>query len=267
MLEAAHERRGRAAAVPRLVVHLPQVRAAADPRERAADRRRSSPPTTRTRSRRSPGSCRCRRCAASTATRWISAMPTNLYGPGDNFDLHGSHVLPAMIRRFHEAKMTGGPGHAVGDGHAAARVPARRRPGRRLPVPAGALRRRRARQRRHRAPTSRSPSSPRLVAKVVGYDGPVVWDRSKPDGTPRKLLDVTKINELGLDGDHPPRRGHRQHLPVVPRAPRQGARRVAQDVGPETSRHPAREQLVATSGGGVVPRRGGNTSPGDRRTC
>ena len=57
---------------------------------------------------------------------WISAMPTNLYGPGDNFDLTSSHVLPAMIRKFHEAKASGGPVVLVGDGNASPRVPPRR---------------------------------------------------------------------------------------------------------------------------------------------
>ena len=64
---------------------------------------------------------------------YISAMPTNLYGPGDNFDLETSHVLPALIRRFHEAERDGARrGHALGHRQPAPRVPARRRPGRRL---------------------------------------------------------------------------------------------------------------------------------------
>ena len=65
--------------------------------------------------------------AASTALDAISLMPTNLYGPGDNFDLQSSHVLPALIRRFHEAKMRGDDERdRLGHRHAAARIPARR---------------------------------------------------------------------------------------------------------------------------------------------
>jgi nucleoside-diphosphate-sugar epimerase len=72
---------------------------------------------------------------------FISAMPTNLYGPNDNFDLESSHVLPALIRKFHEAKVERPRrGGGLGQRHAAARVPARRRPRRRLPVPDAALR-------------------------------------------------------------------------------------------------------------------------------
>ena len=68
---------------------------------------------------------------------FISAMPTNLYGPNDNFDLTSSHVLPALIRKFHECRMSGGSQVVdLGLGPTAARVSARRRPGRRLPVPA-----------------------------------------------------------------------------------------------------------------------------------
>ena len=82
---------------------------------------------------------------------FISAMPTNLYGPGDNFDLESSHVLPALIRKFHEARemdraRSRGVGHRIGD----AGVPPRRRPRRRLPVPDGELQRRRTHQCRHR---------------------------------------------------------------------------------------------------------------------
>ena len=73
---------------------------------------------------------------------FISAMPTNLYGPNDNFDLTSSHVLPAMIRKFHDAKLSGAR-RSVSLGHrdAAARVPSRRRSGRRVRVPDAALRR------------------------------------------------------------------------------------------------------------------------------
>jgi GDP-L-fucose synthase len=128
--------------------------------------------------------------------RWISAMPTNLYGPGDNFDLNGSHVLPAMVRKFHEAKTTGGLVTLWGSG-----TP--RREFLHVDDLAAAclfLLENYDGDEHVNVGTGTDVSIAELaeaVAKVVGYDGPVVWDRSKPDGTPRKLLDVTEINELG----------------------------------------------------------------------
>ena len=93
----------------------------------------------------------CQAYRRQYGSNFISAMPTNLYGPNDNFDLVSSHVLPAMIRKFHEARQSRrARGDAVGHRHAAARVPARRRSRRRVRVPDGALRRRGAHQRRHR---------------------------------------------------------------------------------------------------------------------
>ena len=129
--------------------------------------------------------------------RWISAMPTNLYGPGDNFDLQSSHVLPAFIRRFHEAKVAGAPTVTVWgtgtprreflhvddlaqaclvllqhyDTHETINVGL----GDDMPI-------------RELAET---------VASVVGFEGTIEWDSSKPDGMPRKLLDTSRINELG----------------------------------------------------------------------
>jgi GDP-L-fucose synthase len=125
--------------------------------------------------------------------RWISAMPTNLYGPGDNFDLSSSHVLPAMIRKFHEADErvtlwgTGSPRreflhsddaasailhlieHYDGDEH--------------VNVGTGA--------------DISIRELAKLVAEVVGFHGSIVWDASKPNGTPRKLLDVARLEGLG----------------------------------------------------------------------
>lgn len=129
--------------------------------------------------------------------RWISAMPTNLYGPGDNFDLNNSHVLPALMRRFHEASLVGakqitlwGSGtpkreflHADDlalaclhllknyDGDAALNV------GTGVDISIAGL--------------------AEELATLTGFDGQIIWDRSKPDGTPRKLLDVTKIRSEG----------------------------------------------------------------------
>jgi len=127
----------------------------------------------------------------------ISLMPTNLYGPGDNFDLNNSHVLPALLRRFHEAKQANAPEVMVwGSG-----TPKREflhvddmadaclflmdryddpdiinvGVGEDLSIKALA----------------------ETIAQVVGYQGRLTWDTSKPDGTPRKLVDVTRINALG----------------------------------------------------------------------
>ncbi len=130
-------------------------------------------------------------------TRFISGMPTNLYGPGDNFDLENSHVIPALIRKFHDAKVAGSPGVVVwGTGQA------RREflhvddlaeacvflmehyesdevinigSGEDLTIGELAV----------------------LVKEAVGYDGKVEYDPSRPDGTPRKLLDVSRIHALG----------------------------------------------------------------------
>jgi GDP-L-fucose synthase len=139
----------------------------------------------------------CQAYARQHGANFISVMPTNLYGPGDNFDLQTSHVLPALIRKMHEAKMqnrrevviwgTGTPRREflhthdladalrfllenydspqiinVGCGHD-------------LTVRELAL----------------------LVAKVVGVDAELVFDTSKPDGTPRKLLDTSRLRQLG----------------------------------------------------------------------
>lgn len=128
---------------------------------------------------------------------FISAMPTNLYGPGDNYHPEHSHVLPAMIRRFHEAKVEGakevvcwGTGtpkreflhvddlaqaclFLMDQHHAAGWVNVGT--GADLSIQDLAL----------------------LVAQTVGYEGTVSWDHSRPDGTPRKLLDVSLMSELG----------------------------------------------------------------------
>jgi len=128
---------------------------------------------------------------------YIAAMPTNLYGPGDNFDLAGSHVLPAMIRKFHEAKVAGAPEVVVwGSG-------APRREFLHVDDCAEAC--------LHLMQVYDGADIVNigvgedltiadlaaLVRKVVGYPGEIVYDRSKPDGTPRKLVDVTRIFTLG----------------------------------------------------------------------
>jgi GDP-L-fucose synthase len=129
--------------------------------------------------------------------RWISAMPTNLYGPQDNFDLQTSHVLPAFIRRFHEAKVSGAPTVTVwGTG-----APRREF----LHVDDLARAALMLLQKYDSAETINVGWGDDLpikdlaetVADVVGFEGTIEWDSSKPDGMPRKLLDTARINDLG----------------------------------------------------------------------
>jgi GDP-L-fucose synthase len=127
----------------------------------------------------------------------ISLMPTNLYGPGDNFDLATSHVLPALIRRFHEAKEQGarevvlwGTGtprrellHVDDLAEAAVVLADRWSSDEIVNVGTGVDH------------TIRELAE--LVGRVVGYEGAIAFDASKPDGTPRKVLDVSRIRALG----------------------------------------------------------------------
>ena len=128
---------------------------------------------------------------------YISAMPTNLYGPNDNFDLQDSHVLPAMIRRFHEAKLadaptvvswgTGSPRREFMhvDDLARACLFLLERYDAPEPINVG---------------TGQDTTIRQLaetVSAVVGYQGALKWDATKPDGTPRKLLDVSRLHEIG----------------------------------------------------------------------
>lgn len=137
------------------------------------------------------------------STEFLPVMPTNLYGPNDNFDLETSHVLPALIRKFHEAKVSGkdevviwGTGtpmreflHVDDLAEACVYLMSREyeagffteKPlvniGTGTDVTIGKL--------------------AGLIREIVGFEGDLVFDRSKPDGTPRKLLDVGRINQLG----------------------------------------------------------------------
>jgi GDP-L-fucose synthase len=128
---------------------------------------------------------------------WVSAMPTNLYGPGDNFDLESSHVLPALIRKFHEAKVSGAATVTVwGTG-------APRREFLHVDDLAAAC--------VHLLDVYDDPSPinvgtgedvtiaelASLVAATVGFGGEIVYDTSRPDGTPRKVLDVSRIAATG----------------------------------------------------------------------
>jgi GDP-L-fucose synthase len=127
----------------------------------------------------------------------ISLMPTNLYGPGDNFSLTGSHVLPALMRKFHEARMTGagavevwGTGRPrreflhVDDLADASLFLMNRYDGEQL-INVGV------------GVDLSIAELARTIARVVGFEGRIEFDDSKPDGPPRKLLDVTAINALG----------------------------------------------------------------------
>jgi GDP-L-fucose synthase len=128
---------------------------------------------------------------------WISAMPTNLYGPRDNFDLQSSHVLPAFIRRFHEAKVSGaatvtvwGTGaprreflHVDDLANACLMLLSNYDSGQTINVGCG-----------EDLPIKELAET---VADVVGFTGNIEWDSSKPDGMPRKLLDTSRINALG----------------------------------------------------------------------
>jgi GDP-L-fucose synthase len=130
-------------------------------------------------------------------TDYISVMPTNLYGPNDNYHPTHSHVVPALIRRFHEAKLAGERSvECWGDGtplreflyvddlanlsvflmnHYSGDETVNAGTGKELTI----------------------KELTELVAKVVGYEGEITWDPSKPNGTPRKLLDVSKAAALG----------------------------------------------------------------------
>ncbi len=127
----------------------------------------------------------------------ISLMPTNLYGPGDNFDLNNAHVLPALIRKFHEAKLGGLPQVVVwGTG-----TP--RREFLHVDDMADAclfLARNYDAESIINVGCGEDVSIAELAALVrqaVGYEGRVVYDSSKPDGTPRKLLDISRLKALG----------------------------------------------------------------------
>jgi len=139
----------------------------------------------------------CEAYRAQYNCKFISAMPTNLYGIGDNYDLNNSHVLPALIRKFHEAKkddrhevVIWGSGRPMReflyaddaanacvflmnnyDGEGFINVGT----GEDLSIADLAC----------------------LVGEVIGFRGNIIYDKSKPDGTPRKLMDVTKLNNLG----------------------------------------------------------------------
>lgn len=138
----------------------------------------------------------CQAMNRQYGTRFISAMPTNLYGPNDNFDLQTSHVLPAMLRKFHEAKLNGTKVTLWGSG-----TP--RREFLHVDDMADAclfLMNHYEGQEHVNVGTGTDVTIrelSELIARTVGFEGEVEWDSSKPDGTPRKLLDVSRLNGLG----------------------------------------------------------------------
>lgn len=128
---------------------------------------------------------------------FVSAMPTNLYGPGDNYDLANSHVAPALIRKAHEAKLAGAPTIEVwGSGKplrellhvddladAVIHIAQAYSDDQHINVGSG------------EEVTIRELAE--LIAKVVGFEGEIVWNADKPDGTPRKLMDSSRLAALG----------------------------------------------------------------------
>ena len=149
----------------------------------------------------------CQAYAREYGANFISVMPTNLYGPNDNFDLETSHVLAALLRKAHDAKTrnekklsvwgTGKPRreflHVDDLASACLLLLAKYDSPEIINIGCG------------EDITVRELAE--LICNVVGFDGELVWDTSKPDGTPRKLLDVTKIRALGWQPTIPLRKG------------------------------------------------------------
>jgi GDP-L-fucose synthase len=128
---------------------------------------------------------------------FISVMPTNLYGPNDNYDLQYAHVLPSLIKKFHEAKMSNAPAvtvwgsgtprreflHADDLASACCFLMEKYNQGGLINIGTG------------KDLTISELAS--MIKEVVGYEGSIIYDHTKPDGTPRKLLDVSKLHTLG----------------------------------------------------------------------
>ncbi len=141
----------------------------------------------------------CQSYRRQYGSNFISVMPTNLYGENDNFDLETSHVLPALIRRFHEAKITNSPSitlwgsgtpmreflHVDDLATACVHLMHTYNEGDIVNIGTGT--------------DVTIKELAETIASVVGYQGILEWDTSKPDGTPRKLLDVSKLHSLGFN--------------------------------------------------------------------
>jgi len=139
----------------------------------------------------------CDAYRAQYGCNYISVMPTNLYGPNDNYDLQKSHVLPALLRKFHEAKINGDDNVTVwGSG----------KPLREF-LHADDLAEACYYLMQHYDEAGlvnigvgediSIKDLAELVKKITGFSGQIIWDTSKPDGTPRKLMDVTKLHSFG----------------------------------------------------------------------
>lgn len=139
----------------------------------------------------------CQAYRRQYGSNFISIMPTNLYGPNDNFSPERAHVLPALLRRFHEAKIANAPSvqvwgtgspkreflHVDDLGNAAVFLMEHYDDASIINVGTGE--------------DVSIMQLAELIQKTVGYEGEIAWDSSKPDGTPRKLLDVNKLHALG----------------------------------------------------------------------
>ena len=169
-------------------------------------------------------------------TDYRSVMPTNLYGPGDNYHPDNSHVIPAMLRRFHEAKLSGAPEVAIwGSG----------KPMREFlyvddmaEACVHVMNLERAAYAAHTGPMDSHinvgtgtdvtiAELARLAGATVGYRGRITFDTSKPDGTPRKLLDVSKLHALGWHARTPLPEGLRRAYAAFIDAMAAPARRAA----------------------------------------
>jgi len=149
----------------------------------------------------------CRYYNEQYGTDFMSVMPTNLYGPYDNFDLENSHVLPAMIRKFHEAKAA----MEKGDRNATVTLWGSGTPYREflftedLADACVFLMERYSAKEIGEFVNIGSGSDltirelAEIVKRIVGFTGDIVWDRTKPDGTPRKLLDISRMTSLGWE--------------------------------------------------------------------
>ncbi len=139
----------------------------------------------------------CDAYRAQYGCNFISAMPTNLYGPNDNYDLQNSHVLPAMLRKFHEAKINNVPEVIIWGTGTPKReflhvddlakaciflMESYNEPGH-INIGSGA--------------DISIAELADIVKKITGYSGKIIWDTNKADGTPRKLMDCSKINNMG----------------------------------------------------------------------
>jgi len=139
----------------------------------------------------------CEAYRSQYGCNFISAMPTNLYGPNDNYDLQGSHVMPALIRKFHEAKKNGNPEVVIwGSGQplrefmhvddlAEASVFLMENYNEAGFINVGS------------GDEITILELAQLIKKIVGYEGTIIHDSSKPDGTPRKLMDNSRLTALG----------------------------------------------------------------------